>query len=172
MNNKELIEKIYKKYNMEIDYIFIGTNINSLIEEYNYLRETYFRIRLNKRLVLAPYVESIEGVTVYNDLFIDHYFNFYLKHAKHHRNELESFYKAVLFFEKNFYICDDWNLKKAKLLKKMLEDEDLNKMCLRIFDKNSWEFVRESSFYYNVDVWKFVSKNKLLPYMRQKEEQK
>jgi len=167
---KELIDKVYEKYGMKVDYDVVYRSISSLIREFNYLKETYYRVRLDDKIGLIPSVLSMPGVIWFNHLFTDDYFSYNLQNAEYHKEELENFYKAVLFIDRSFYIDESWDLKRAKLLKKMLKDEDLNKMCLQAFGKKSRELVKESSFYYKDDVWRFVSKNKLLPYMRKNDQ--
>ena len=164
---KEIIEQVFKNYSFEVDYGAVYGAIASLIREYEYLKETYYRVRLDDKVGLSPSVTAMPGVMWFNHLFADNYFSYNLQHNEYHKNELKNFYKAVLFLDSNFYIDETWDLEKAKLLKKMLEDEDVIKMCSEIFDKTPKELVKESSYYYKDEVWEFVKTNKLLSYMKE-----
>ena len=163
--NKD-IQEIYRKYNIELDYGKFYQTVSSSIREYNYLRETYYRLSLDKDISFVPTVSGIAGVVHFNYLFTDDYFSYNLQHAEYHKDELENFYAVVLFLDSNFYIDDTWDLKKVELLSEMLKDEDINKLCLNYLDKQSWELVRETSYYYKDEVWKYVCENELLPHMR------
>ena len=162
MNNMEKFREIIKKYGIDINYSQVVDVVHNLLREYNFQKENYWRTTLNENIQLRPSVFSLPNTYNYKDLYLDHYFVYNLENNKYHENEIRLFYALLRFLNKYSYIDNDWDIDKAKLLKKFIEDEDLNKIFLQNLNKKSSELVRESSYYYKDDVYKFVIENKLL----------
>ena len=158
----EKFREILDKYEIKVDYELIIKTVDSLFREYNYQKENYWRTTLDKTIQLVPSVSSLPNTYHYKDLFLDNYFVYNLNNNKYHEEDIRLFYAVVVFLNEYFYIDDDFDIEKIKLLKKLINDKDLNKLLLRVLDKKSKGLVRESSYYYKKDVYEFVVENKLI----------
>ncbi len=161
MRASEILQEL-QKYGIEFDYSNIIKTIDSLVREYNFSKEIYYRTTLDKDINLVPRVWSLPGTFNYKDLYLADYFIYNLEHCEHYKEELESFYTVLLFLNEHFFIDDSFDLEKVKLLKQLIEDESIKKITKYILGKEPKELIRESSFYYKDEVYKFAYENNLL----------
>lgn len=162
------LQELIRKYQLGIDTSMIYSNIASAIREYNYLKETYWRLTKDPGIGFIPRVSSMPGVVQYNHLFGEPDFEYWMSHSDSHdnKNSLYDYYALVLIIEECLYIDIDTDIAKVSRLKEMLSDQDLGRICKLMLGKHPQDLVRETSYRYKDEVRAFVNEHKLLPYMR------
>ncbi len=81
---------------------------------------------------------------------------------EYHKDEIRLFYAMLVFLNEYFYIDNSFDMKKIKLLNELIKDLALEKVFKQTLGKTPSELVRETSYYYDDEVYKFVISNNLI----------